>query len=157
MIPDYDILWHSYHSVIDHCYDLIWMIVSRDCQKDNQTKNLWNRLDINTTGIKSNIRPAFVCLSLSHIRHKALHCDSLKIRYGRSDGWHSKVWNFVPETSGWTPNWTVAWRCAGKFPILIIICSRESLYEESVPEQLLKLQNNIVCIAVDDAHCVLQL
>ena len=45
----------------------------------------------------------------------------------------------------------------GKFPILIIICSRESLYEESVPEQPLKLQNNIVCIAVDDAHCVLQL
>ena len=44
---------------------------------------------------------------------------------------------------------------AGKFPILI--CSPESLYEESVPEQLLKLQKNIVCIAVDDAHCVLQL
>ena len=42
---------------------------------------------------------------------------------------------------------------AGKFPILI--CSPESLYEESVPEQLLKLQKNIVCIAVDDAHCVL--
>ena len=40
---------------------------------------------------------------------------------------------------------------AGKFPILI--CSPESLYEESVPEQLLKLQKNIVCIAVDDAHC----
>ena len=44
---------------------------------------------------------------------------------------------------------------AGKFPILI--CSPESLYEESVQEQLLKLQKNIVCIAVDDAHCVLQL
>ena len=43
----------------------------------------------------------------------------------------------------------------GKFPILI--CSRESLYEESVREQLLQLQKNIVCIAVDDAHCVLQL
>ena len=39
---------------------------------------------------------------------------------------------------------------AGKFPILI--CSPESLYEESVPEQLPKLQKNIVCIAVDDAH-----
>ena len=44
---------------------------------------------------------------------------------------------------------------AGKFPILI--CSPESLYEESVQEWLLKLQKNIVCIAVDDAHCVLQL
>ena len=44
---------------------------------------------------------------------------------------------------------------AGKFPILI--CSPESLCEESVPEQLLKLQKNIVCIADDDAQCVLQL
>ena len=45
---------------------------------------------------------------------------------------------------------------AGKFPILI--CSPESPSEESVPEQLLKLQKNyIVWIAVDDAHCVLQL
>ena len=43
----------------------------------------------------------------------------------------------------------------GKFPILIY--SRESLYEESLPEQLLKLQKNIVCIAVDDVHCVSQL
>ena len=42
---------------------------------------------------------------------------------------------------------------AEKFPLLI--CSPESLYEESVSEQLLKLQKNIVCIAVDDAHCVL--
>ena len=44
---------------------------------------------------------------------------------------------------------------AGKFPILI--CSRDSLYEESVPEQLMKLQKNIVCIAVDAPFCVLQL
>ena len=38
---------------------------------------------------------------------------------------------------------------AGKFPILL--CSPKSLFEE------LKLQKNIVWIAVDDAHCVLQL
>ena len=44
---------------------------------------------------------------------------------------------------------------AGKFPILI--CSHESLYEESVPEQPLKLQKNIACTAIDDAHFVLQL
>ena len=43
----------------------------------------------------------------------------------------------------------------GKFPILI--CSLESLYEESVPEQLLKLQKNIVYIAVEDVYCVSQL
>ena len=43
---------------------------------------------------------------------------------------------------------------AGKFPILIY--SPESPYEESVQEQLLKLQKNIACIAVDDAHCVSQ-
>ena len=43
----------------------------------------------------------------------------------------------------------------GKFPILI--CSLSSLYEESVPEQLLKLQKNIVYIAVDDVYCVSQL
>ena len=89
------------------------------------------------------LRCSSFCLWFSSIRVRwfsisSSNCDSLKISYGRSDGWHSKVWNFVPETSGWTPNWTVAWRCAGKFPILI--CSRESLYEESVPEQLLKLQ-----------------
>ena len=43
---------------------------------------------------------------------------------------------------------------AGIFQILI--CSPESLYEESVREQLLKLQENIVCMPVDEAHCVLQ-
>ena len=43
---------------------------------------------------------------------------------------------------------------AGKFQILI--CSPESLHEESVREQFLKLQKNIVCMAVDEAHCVLQ-
>ena len=43
---------------------------------------------------------------------------------------------------------------AGKFQILT--CSPESLYEESVQEQLLKLQKHIVCMAVDEAHCVLQ-
>ena len=43
---------------------------------------------------------------------------------------------------------------AGKFQILT--CSPESLYEESVGEQLLKLRKNIVCMAVDEAHCVLQ-
>ena len=33
-IPDCDIVWHSYKSIIiDSCYDLTWMIVSRDCQK----------------------------------------------------------------------------------------------------------------------------
>ena len=34
-------------------------------------------------------------------------------------------------------------------------CSPESLHEESVREQLLKLQKNI-SYAVDEAHCVLQ-
>ena len=38
---------------------------------------------------------------------------------------------------------------AGKFQIL-------TLCEEFVREQLLKLQKNIVCLAVDEAHCVLQ-
>ena len=33
-IPDCDNVWHSYKNVIiDSCYDLTWMIVSRDCQK----------------------------------------------------------------------------------------------------------------------------
>ena len=39
----------------------------------------------------------------------------------------------------------------------ILICSPESLYEESVREQLLKLQKNIVRMAVNEAYCVLQL
>ena len=39
----------------------------------------------------------------------------------------------------------------------ILICSPESLYKESVREQLLKLQKNIVRMAVNEAHCVLQL
>ena len=39
----------------------------------------------------------------------------------------------------------------------ILICSPESLYEESVREQLLKLQKNMVRMAVNEAHCVLQL
>ena len=39
----------------------------------------------------------------------------------------------------------------------ILICSLESLYEESVREQLLKLQKNIVRMAVNEAYCVLQL
>ena len=43
---------------------------------------------------------------------------------------------------------------AGKFQILT--CSPESLYEESVLEHFLKLQKNIVCMAVDEAHCLLQ-
>ena len=43
---------------------------------------------------------------------------------------------------------------AGKFQILT--CSPESLHEGSVREQFLKLQKNIVCMAVDEAHCVLQ-
>ena len=38
-----------------------------------------------------------------------------------------------------------------------LICSPESLYEESVREQLLKLQKNIVRMAVNEAYCVLQL
>ena len=42
---------------------------------------------------------------------------------------------------------------AGIFQILM--CSPDSLYEESVREQL-KLQKNIVCMSVDEAHCVLQ-
>ena len=41
---------------------------------------------------------------------------------------------------------------AGKFPILI--CSPESLYEESVPEQLLN-SKKISYAYGDDAHCVL--
>ena len=39
----------------------------------------------------------------------------------------------------------------------ILISSPESLYEESVREQLLKLQKNIVRMAVNEAYCVLQL
>ena len=42
----------------------------------------------------------------------------------------------------------------GALKYQILICSPESLYEESVREQLLKLQKNIVCMAVDEAHCV---
>lgn len=34
------------------------------------------------------------------------------------------------------------------------MCSPKGLYEEFVQEQFPKLQKNIVCMSVDEAHCV---
>lgn len=42
----------------------------------------------------------------------------------------------------------------GKFKILI--SSPESLSERKIRDQLLKLRQKIVCVAIDEAHCVLQ-
>ena len=89
------------------------------------------------------LRCSSFCLWFSSIRVRWFsispsNCDSLKISYGRSDGWHRKCGISCLKLQDELPTEQLHDVSAEKFPILI--SSRESLYEESVPEQLLKLQ-----------------
>ena len=74
--------------------------------------------------------------------------------YGRSDLWHTKVWNFAPETSWWIPNWTWFWR--RKISNFDMLC-RESLWRIRARTAAEIAKKNIVRMAVNEAHCVLQL